>query len=110
MAYFDSPGHEFALFRDSQIVKVDLDGDGRADYLVNALVEGSANVRRQESLLVLRQEGDGFEALSYIPTVTDPGLRLRRRIYTVDFDGDGLADVVDQRQYDIATEEAAFYA
>lgn len=102
---FQSNGCGLRLFAYSQIVKDDLDGDGRSDFLANALSED-----QREHVMALVGAKDGYRCLASASATNDPGIRRQRKIFTVDFDGDGMKDVVDQHQYDLSGEEAGFHA
>lgn len=92
--YFDTVNREFVLFSLSQILKDDLDGDGRAEYVVNLLVEEPQPFYYGEVLAVAARERDAFRVI----VVSGPNhtIKRHRRMQLLDVTGDGLKEIIEQ--------------
>jgi hypothetical protein len=109
-SFFDSKGLGYRLYGWSRVLKEDIDGDGSPEYIVNAVIKTAKKGIGSESFFVLRRTSGGFSFLTYKPAEHDPGLNNVRRIYTLDIDGDGRKEIVDQRAYDTGNGVPPFYA
>ncbi len=93
----------------SRILRADLDGDAKPEYVVTALI-GDPQERPKRIIAILRRTEHRDDWITHSPDNTRTGQWWKRRIYTIDFDGDGLEDIVDQRFFHIGGGEAERYA
>lgn len=105
--FFDDTDKELDIYSSTQVVKTDLDSDGRPEYVANLLFESQKPFHYGESLCFVSRNGNTFEVSIIGDPITDPGLRAMRRIQAIDIDGDGFKEVVDQRVYHISGDEEA---
>ncbi len=100
--YFDTVNREFVLFSLSQILKDDLDGDGRAEYVVNLLVEEPQPFYYGEVLAVVARERDTFKII----VVSGPNhtIKRHRRMQLLDVTGDGLKEIIEQDSWGVHDE------
>jgi len=85
----------------TRVLKDDLDRDGRPEYVVTVVLTQGAGEKGVRVFAIVKDLRGDTRLITYAPENTNPGLGKARRIFTVDFDGDGKKDVVDQRGYHI---------
>ena len=114
ISFEDLPSHERVKLRaylDKQVARVsggwtrvikeDLDGDGKPEYVVTVELARDTGKKGVRVFAVVKDVEANTRLITYAPENTDPGLGKARKIFTVDFDGDGKKDVVEQRGYPI---------
>ena len=93
----------------TRILKEDLDGDAIPDYIVSVLMREAPDGQEAPVLAVLKHNKGQYAMVVHALRNQSLGFPGARRIYTIDFDADGLKDVVDQRFYHIGGGEAERY-
>lgn len=87
---------EFHLPPSSDVVKSDLDGDGKPEYIMHLGFRWPASYFSGTVLALILESKDGFQVM----VVSGPGQEfgiLELNLKVVDFDGDGLEDIIQTK-------------
>ncbi len=107
--FFDHVHKEFDLWG-SQVLKSDLDGDGKSEYVIHTLlIEDPKPYRLGEVLGVINKKTDKFNVTiihgPYVDTAS-----IQRKLQVFDLDGDGVKDIIVQYEYESYGEQPSHSA
>jgi len=76
-----------------EVVKTDLDGDGKPEYIMHLGFRWPASYFADTALALILESKDGFQVMVVSGPAQESGI-LERHLKVVDFDGDGLKNII----------------